>query len=302
MCYISVQAGFWLCLRLTKVCSSSEPCPSPYRRHNRSENSSNSSIGASRMSLGGSSQASIFSSHPFLTSDQGKRKDSTMMSLGGSSGASMVSSYAASPSLQIKLPSLNPGARKEGAIKRYLRSKFHGSPSNLSTTSLLESRRILKASGAASSDHINLYNICFALSTSSVPGASDMETIHNPPNPAAREPCYVCGEKSCLLAECQHELTCITTAYDHQSWIDANGNTNIHRAVQHGRKTYVAKLLELGADPWAKNREGMNPAVYGWGFLIEHRQDGGKYTNIWVCMLRVLEKQREVAGAAGEAH
>jgi hypothetical protein len=57
----------------------------------------------------------------------------------------------------------------------------------------------------------------------------------------------------------------------------------------------VAKLLGLGADPWAKNREGMNPAVYGWGFLIEHREDGEKYTNIWVCMLRVLEKQREVA-------
>jgi hypothetical protein len=263
------------------------------------------------MSLGGSSQASIFSSfapspsvqHPFLTSDPGKRKDSTVTSLGGSSGASMVSSYAASPSLQIKLPCLNPGARKEGALKRYLRSKFHGSPSNLPTTaSLLESRRILKASGAASSDHINLYNICFALSTSSVPGASDMETIHDPPSPATREPCCVCGEKSCLLTECLHELTSITTAYDHQSWIDANGNTNLHRAVQHGRKTYVAKLLDLGADPWAKNREGMNPAVYGWGFLIEHRQDGEKYTNIWVCMLRVLEKQQEVAGAAGKSH
>ena len=129
-----------------------------------------------------------------------------------------------------------------------------------------------------------------------------METIHNPPSPATREPCCVCGEKSCLLTECLHELTPITTAYDHQSWVDANGNTNLHRAVQHGRKTYVAKLLELGADPWAKNREGMNPAVYGWGFLREHRQDGEKYTNIWVCMLRVLEKQREVVGAAGNAH
>jgi len=259
------------------------------------------------MSLGRSSQASIFSSfapspsvqHPFLISDPGKRKDST--SLGGSSGASMLSSYAASPSFQIKLPSLL-GARKEGAIKRYHRSKFHGSPPNLPTTSLLESRRILKASGAASSDHINLYNICLALSTSSVPEASDMETIQNQPSPATREPCCVCGEKSCLLTECLHELTSITTAYDHQSWIDANGNTNLHRAVQHGRKTYVAKLLELGADPWAKNWEGMNPAVYGWGFLIEHRQDGERYTNIWVCMLRVLEKQREVAGAAEKAH
>jgi hypothetical protein len=123
-----------------------------------------------------------------------------------------------------------------------------------------------------------------------------METIQNPPSPATREPCCVCGEKSCLLIECQHELSPITTAYDHQSWVDANGNTNLHRAVQHGRKTYVAKLLGLDADPWAKNREGMNPAVYGWGFLIEHRQDGEKYTNIWVCMLRVLEKQ----GKCGE--
>jgi len=129
-----------------------------------------------------------------------------------------------------------------------------------------------------------------------------METIRNPPIPATREPCCVCGERSCFLTECQHELTSITTAYDHQSWVDADGNTNLHRAVQHGRKTYVAKLLELGADPWAENREGMNPAVYGWGFLIEHREDGEKYTNIWVCMLRVLEKQREMAGAAGKAH
>jgi hypothetical protein len=260
------------------------------------------------MSLGDSSQASIFSSfapspsvqHRYLTFGPGKWKDSTVASLGGSSGASIVSSYAGSSSLQIKLPSLNPGARKEGAIKRYLRSKFHSSPSNLSATSLLESRRILKASGAASSDHINLYNICFTLSTSSVPGASDMETIHNPPSPATREPCCICGEKSCLLTECLHELTSITSAYDHQSWVDDNGNTNLHRAVQHGRKAYVARLLELGDDPWAKNKEGMNPAVYGWGFLIEHRQDGEKYTNIWVCMLRVLEKQRAVAGAAGK--
>jgi hypothetical protein len=41
--------------------------------------------------------------------------------------------------------------------------------------------------------------------------------------------------------------------------------------------------------------EGMNPAVYGWGFLIQYKEDIQKYANIWVCMLRVLEKQRVMA-------
>jgi hypothetical protein len=38
----------------------------------------------------------------------------------------------------------------------------------------------------------------------------------------------------------------------------------------------------------------MNPAVYGWGFLILHKEDDRKYANIWLCMFRVLEKQREM--------
>jgi ankyrin repeat protein len=168
----------------------------------------------------------------------------------------------------------------------------------LSRTSLLESRRVLKASGASSSDNINLYKICFALSASLASEANDVVKVPSSAHLASGVACEVCGETTCLWEECLRNFSSRISADDYQSWADAEGNTNLHRAVQHGHKTYLSKLLDLGADPCRENKEGMNPAVFGWGFLLQHKDDEKKYANIWVCMLRVLERQRENKNAA----
>ena len=105
--------------------------------------------------------------------------------------------------------------------------------------------------------------------------------------------CMFCGDESCIWEECQRNLSSNISSLDRHTRIDTEGNTNLHRAVQHGRKVYVAKLLDCGVDPNLENAEGMNAAVYGWGFLIQHRGNEEKYANIWASMLRILEKQRE---------
>ena len=105
-----------------------------------------------------------------------------------------------------------------------------------------------------------------------------------------------------MFDECRYDLDTVVSPFGTTALLDALGNTNLHRAVQHGRKTYVVKLLESNANPYAENTEGMSPAVYGWGFLVQNREDEKKYANIWVCMLRVLEKQQEIAEAAKAMH
>jgi Ankyrin repeat len=244
--------------------------PPLYNLSNHSAYSSKSSIAVSKMSFDESSQASI------------------------------VSSYAPSLSVLPKLLPVDQGGGKESAIKRYLRSKL--SPrlsSKLSTVSLLESRRILKASGVSSADHINLYNVCFALSASLASDSNDLTMAPSSCNNDETGTCVFCGEDACISEECIRNWSSDISIVDRLMPCDAKGNTYLHRAVQHGRKTCVEKLLEGGADPNRENAEGMNAAVYGWGFLTQHRDNEQKYANIWVCMLRVLEKQREIAGAKG---
>jgi hypothetical protein len=155
-------------------------------------------------------------------------------------------------------------------------------------------KRDLLNAGLGSSDHLNLYNICFALSASFSDESFGLDS-HLSPVILAQEVCEQCFNVTCVKEECLRDKSPQVSEIDGTLWIDAQGNSNLHRAVQHGRKTYVTKLLDLGADPWAENGEGMNPAVYGWGFLIQHKEDDRKYANIWLCMLRVLEKQREMA-------
>lgn len=41
---------------------------------------------------------------------------------------------------------------------------------------------------------------------------------------------------------------------------DESGASILHRAVAIGQSQLVAKLLELGADPWEENYAGMDPA------------------------------------------
>ena len=228
------------------------------------------------------------------------------------SQVSLVSSY--SPPLQgeDRLTCSVRSPPKESAVKRYLRrfantvmpvrltpdlqNQKDGS-SNLSLESYFEAERLLKECGAdVVADQINLYKVCFALSTSFTAATelvSNLDDIGHSNNAACRS----CRTSTCVADECLRDLSTEIQAVDHQLFVDAHGNSNLHRAVRQGRKVYTAKLLKLNCDPWAKNSEGMNPAVYGWGFLLKHREDSKMYTDIWVCMLRVLEKQREQCDA-----
>ena len=219
----------------------------------------------------------------------------------GSLLPSIVSSYSPPPAREANAYEAQsfmspPSEHKESAVKRYLRYRFPGHASTgLSALLCSEAKRGLSDAGFRSSDHFNLYNICFALSVSFTDESFDPD-LHLIPAALAREvACEQCSDVTCVQEECLRNLSSQVTEIDGTLWTDAQGNSNLHRAVQHGRKTYVTKLLDLGADPWAENGEGMNPAVYGWGFLILHKEDDRKYANIWLCMLRVLEKQREMA-------
>jgi hypothetical protein len=75
---------------------------------------------------------------------------------------------------------------------------------------------------------------------------------------------------------------------------DTHGNSILHRAVRQGHHDMVTRLLEMGADPFEENAEGMSPAVYGWGFIELYRDDRERYADVWFCMLRILEKQQEI--------
>lgn len=220
---------------------------------------------------------------------------------GGSSEVSLVSSYAPSPSIQPQAFRFEQRRGKESAIKRYLRSKFcTDSAANLSTTSMVESKMLLDSLGVSSVDHINLYNVCFALSASLTTESTDPAMASRSSDQIQSQICVVCSDDACLWEECQRNLSSNVSLLDHYIRFDAEGNTNLHRAVRHGRKVYVAKLLDGGVDPSIENAEGMNAAVYGWGFLLQHRDNEEKYANIWVSMLRVLEKQRENKTNFGE--
>jgi hypothetical protein len=116
-------------------------------------------------------------------------------------------------------------------------------------------------------------------------------------NDDVTETCVFCGYNACISEECIRNWLSDISPVDRLMPCDAKGNTYLHRAVQHGRKTYVETLLEGGADPYRENAEGMNAAVYGWGFLTQYRDNEQKYANSWVSMLRVLEKQREITSA-----
>lgn len=247
---------------LTDLRSSRSLGHSPYTSSNHSNMSSNSSIRLDGLSLGASSQESI------------------------------VSSYSPSPTQEAPPFVMLQERPKESAIKRFLRSRFYPETlSNISATSFSNAEKDLSKAGVRSSDHLNLYRICFALSASSARGLSEPALLPSLAIPAHGVTCEQCHVVTCVQEECQHDLSPEWTI-DHKFQIDAQGNSNLHRAVQHGRKIYVTKLLDFGVNPWAKNNEGMNPAVYGWGFLLQHKEDVQKYANIWVCMLRVLEKQR----------
>jgi hypothetical protein len=221
--------------------------------------------------------------------------------ISGSLLPSIVSSYSPSPARETSAHEAQsfmspPSEHKESAVKRYLRYRFPGhAPTGLSAMLCSKAKRDLSDAGFRSSDHFNLYNICFALSASFTNESFDPD-LHLSPVTLAREVvCKQCSDVTCVQEECLRDLSSQVSELDGTLWTDAQGNSNLHRAVQHGRKTYVTKLLDLGADPWAENGESMNPAVYGWGFLILHKEDDRKYANIWLCMLRVLEKQREMA-------
>src|SRR5271163_395020 len=221
--------------------------------------------------------------------------------ISGSLLPSIVSSYPPSPAREAGAheaqPCVSPPSEhQESAVKRYLRYRFPGpTPTGLSALLCSKAKRDLLDAGFRSSDHFNLYNICFALSASFTDESFDPD-LHLSPVTLAREVvCEQCSDITCVQVECLRDLSSQVSVIDGTLWTDAQGNSNLHRAVQHGHKTYVTKLLDLGADPWAENGESMNPAVYGWGFLILHKEDDRKYANIWLCMLRVLEKQREMA-------
>ena len=159
---------------------------------------------------------------------------------------------------------------------------------------------LLDSLGVSSADHINLYNVCFALSASLTTESTDPAMASRSSDQIQSQICLACGDDACLWEECLHNLSSNISLLDCHIRFDAEGNTNLHRAVQHGRKVYVAKLLDGGVDPSIENAEGMNAAVYGWGFLVQHRDNEEKYANIWVSMLRVLEKQRENKTNFGE--
>jgi hypothetical protein len=220
--------------------------------------------------------------------------------IGGSSLPSIVSSYSPSPAQEASAheaqPSMSPPIEhEESAVKRYLRYRFSGhAPTGLSTLLCPKAKTDLSKAGFRSSDHFNLYNICFALSASFMDELFDPDLHLSPVTLTQEVVCKQCSDVTCVQEECLRDLSSQVSVIDDTLWIDAQGNSNLHRAVQHGRKTYVTKLLDLGADPWAENGESMNPAVYGWGFLILHKEDDRKYANIWLCMFRVLEKQREM--------
>jgi hypothetical protein len=219
----------------------------------------------------------------------------------GSLLPSMVSSYSPSPAREAGAHEAQsfmspPSEYKESAVKRYLRYRFNGHASTgVSTLLCPKAKKDLLNAGFRPPDHFNLYNICFALSASFMDESFDPDLHLTPVTLAQEVICERCFDVTCVQEECLRDLSSQVAVIDGTLWTDAQGNSNLHRAVQHGRKTYVTKLLDLGADPWAENGESMNPAVYGWGFLIQHKEDDCKYANIWLCMLRVLEKQREMA-------
>ena len=199
-------------------------------------------------------------------------------------------------SLSTPATSVSPSAQtfsfsKDSIVRRYLRSLYDPStPQTLPPSAMTNAEEIIKVSGAEQhSDVKTLCHILFSLSATNLPLVEEDHQNYS---------CGECSELGCFQGECQRNKSTEIGPLDRQTIYDSEGNSNLHRAVQHGRKVYVNKLLRCGLDPWQANIKGMNPAVYGWGFTEKHKDDPEKYMDIWVCMIRVMEKQREISGVA----